>query len=105
MDLDKEDYLNILKFYNIKLDYHFNLSYLKKLVEKIIAKKLCSCIKKVDNTKYEDEERPIAICINSVVTKKRLKIGKFTCKKKKTLLGKNKLMKLTDNTILLKKKK
>ena len=107
MQLTKQDYLEILKYYKIQLDSNFSISYLKKMVEKIIAKKLCSCIKKVDNSKYKDETRPIAICTNSVVTKKNLKINKFTCKKKKALVGdkNNKLTKLSNKTITLKKKK
>ena len=107
MHLNKEDYLEILRYYKIPLDKSFKLPYLRNLVEKIIAKKLCSCIKKVDNSKYKDEQRPIAICTNSVVTKKQLKINRFTCKRKKALVGdkNNKLIKTTNKTITLKKRK
>ena len=107
MQLTKYDYLEILNYYKIPLKNDFTISYLKKMVEKIIAKKLCSCIKKVDNSKYKDETRPIAICTNSVVSKKNLKINKFTCKKRKRLIGdkNNKLTKQSNQTIKLKKKK
>ena len=46
MNLTKEDYINILNYYNIKINSNTSLSSIKKMVEKIIAQKLCSCIKK-----------------------------------------------------------
>ena len=48
MDLTKEDYIKILNYYNIPIK-NTRTSYVKKMAEKIIAKKLCSCIKKVPN--------------------------------------------------------
>lgn len=84
-ELTKEDYKTVLDFYDetIPIDK-------KKLIKKaedIISQKLCSCIKKV-NTTYTDEPRSVGICKNSVLKKKNLKIYKFTCKKKPSLLGK-----------------
>ena len=108
MYLSKDDYLEILRYYNIDVDQKSRITSLKKMVEEIIAQKLCSCIKKVDNSKHEkDEARPIAICTDSVVTKKNLKINSFKCKKKMTLTGdkKNKLTKLSNAKIQLKKRK
>ena len=59
-----------------------------KMCEKIIAEKLCSCIKKVPN-KDLPESRAIGICNWSVVQKKNIGIYKFSCKKKKELKLKN----------------
>ena len=47
----------------------------------ILANKLCRCIKKVG-----DNSTAIAICKNSVLAKKGLRNGRFTCKKKPKLL-------------------
>jgi len=83
MNLTKTDYIKILNYYNV-VPKKTNTSYVKKLAEQIIAKKLCSCIKKVPNTN-NPESRAIGICIYSVLQKKHLKINGFTCKKKTML--------------------
>lgn len=83
MDLNKEDYIQILNYYNVSPKNN-NYSYVKKLAENIIAKKLCSCIKKVPNAN-NPESRAIGICIHSVIQRKHLKINGFTCKKKTAL--------------------
>ena len=54
--------------------------------EDILATKLCRCIKKVSSPK-NDEKRAIGICRSSVVKKKNLKINKFRCKKKASLVS------------------
>lgn len=79
MRLTKADYIAILEYYNIS---HAKLSSkdLKERSEKILATKLCRCIKKVD-PEVKDKPRAIAICNNSVITKKNLKVGRFTCKR------------------------
>ena len=111
MNLRKDDYINILEYYNIKINKKRSLSSVKKMVEKIIAEKLCSCIKKVpnqdkDKDKDDDESRAIGICNYSVIKKKHLKINGFTCKKRKMLktskLNKNKLVKTIKNNLMLK---
>jgi len=84
MNLNKQDYIDILEYYNINITNEESLNKLKKKVENIIAKKLCSCINKVDN-RIKNKPYTIAICNNSVVQKKNLKIKGFTCKKKKRL--------------------
>lgn len=81
MKLKREEYIEILKFYNINYNDKMSIKMLRKMTEKIIAEKLCRCIKKVDK-KGNDESRAIGICINSVVSRKKLKVKKFTCKKK-----------------------
>ena len=48
MKLNKNDYLSILDFYKIDYSKDKSFSNIKNLAEDIIAKKLCSCIKKVD---------------------------------------------------------
>ena len=83
MDLTKEDYIQILNYYNIPIK-KTSTSYIKTLAEKIIAKKLCSCIKKVPNAN-NPESRAIGICNYSVLQRKHLKINGFTCKKKMAL--------------------
>lgn len=84
MKLEKIDYMDILKYYNIAFSEHLPIKLLRKMVDKIIAEKLCRCIKKVPN-KDQPESRAIGICNHSVVKKKQLSIYKFTCKKKPKL--------------------
>jgi hypothetical protein len=80
MNLSKADYINVLNYYNVPFK-KTTISHVKKLAEHIIAKKLCSCIKKVPNIN-NPESRAIGICIYSVLQRKHLKINGFTCKKK-----------------------
>ena len=88
MKLSKNDYNTILKFYNIILPKNTKLKVIREIAEQLLAEKLCRCIKRVHRPKDLNEERAIAICQNSVLTKKKLKINKFTCKKKPKLLPK-----------------
>jgi hypothetical protein len=107
MNLTKEDYINILNYYNIKINSTTSLSSIKKMAENIIAKKLCSCIKKVPNPSKK-ESRVIGICNNSVLQRKHLKINGFSCKKimmlKTSKTNKNKLTKTINGKLLLNKK-
>lgn len=86
MKLSKNDYMKILDYYDINYNKNLPINLLRKLVEDKLAKKICSCIKKVKE-KYNDTEdlRSIAICNNSVIKRKNLKIYGFSCKKKKSL--------------------
>jgi len=84
MKLAKNDYMDILKYYNINFSEELPINLLKKMTEKLIAEKLCRCIKKVPNEGFP-ESRAIGICNWSVVQKKNLGIYKFSCKKKKEL--------------------
>ena len=86
MKLNKSDYISILKYYNINYLNKSSVE-IKNLAEEIIADKLCSCIKKVNN-KSNNESRAIAICRNNVINKKGYKINRFTCKKKPKLFNK-----------------
>jgi len=96
MNLSKQDYKQLLNYYSIQTKSTASLSSLKKAAEKIIAQKLCSCVKKVPN-KNQRESRAIGICNYSIIQRKNLKINGFTCKKKMTLktssTNKHKLMK------------
>ena len=77
-NLTKKDYIKILKFY--KMDIPSTYKAIKKNAEKILAEKLCRCIKKVD---IENEARSIGICTNSIFTRKGLPIFHFFAKKMK----------------------
>lgn len=89
---DKE-YEKILKFYKKPIPKSKRL--LKKEGEKILAQKLCRCIKKVG---LSDEQRSISICTRSVLNRKGFTRGRFQCKKGTHLtlkkLKKNKTRKL-----------
>ena len=81
--LTHADYRVVLNYYGV---------YNKKMTAKqtktaaldILANKLCRCIKKVG-----DDKQAIAVCKNSVLGKKSLKNGRFTCKKRPKLLSLN----------------
>ena len=75
-----EDYKKILEFYKIPIPKSKRI--LQKKAEKILAIKLCRCIKKVD---IENEARSIGICTKTVLNRKGLARKKFTCKKKQTV--------------------
>mgnify|MGYP001315423470 CR=1 FL=1 len=79
MKLNKNDYIAILNYYNIS-SKNLSASVLKERSEKILATKLCRCIKKVD-PEIKDKPRAVAICNNSVLNKKNLKGPRFTCKR------------------------
>ena len=90
------DYKNVLKFYKIDTEPLTNKA-IKEKAEHFLAVKLCKCIKniragtgtgKAGTGKAGSEKRAISICYNSVLTKKNLKVFKFTCKKKAKLLPK-----------------
>jgi hypothetical protein len=74
------DYIKILNFYKISIPKSKRL--LKKQAEKILAVKLCRCIKKVD---IKNEARSIGICTKTVLNRKGFTRGKFKCKGKQTV--------------------
>ena len=104
MKLSKNDYISILNYYNINSANMTPLQ-IKNKAEKILADKLCKCIKKVDPT-LTKESKAIAICADSVLRKKNLKIFRFTCKKKIQLVKGASGLKLvkTKKTLRLKRK-
>jgi len=79
-ELTKNDYTKILKYYNQKIPTSKHM--LKIQAEKILATKLCRCIKKVD---IKNEERSIGICTKNVINRKGYSRGNFTCKKRPTI--------------------
>ena len=90
MNLNKEDYLKILDFYNIKYTNKTSIKNIKSKAEKILAEKLCRCIKKVKPNNPDNESRAIGICRNSVLTRKKIKVGRFSCKNKAKFYKKSK---------------
>jgi hypothetical protein len=97
MVLTKQDYIKILNFYKINFSEDLPIKLLEKMAEKIIAEKLCRCIKKVSNKRYP-KSKAIGICNYSVIQRKNLKIKGFTCKKKPKLLSNNKSKRLLKAT-------
>ena len=103
MKLTREDYIKILDYYGIK-HQGATLTTIKGKAERVLADKLCRCIKRVDNARSNqsktnkpknDESRAIAICRDSVLRRKGLSnAGKFSCKPKPRFL-KSKTSRLT----------
>ena len=79
-ELNNSDYKTILEYYKKTIPKSKRL--LKMEAEKILATKLCKCIKKIDPT---NEAKSIGICTRSVVNNKGYRRGKFTCRKKATI--------------------
>lgn len=78
--ITNNDYKKILLFYNQKINKSAKTN--KKNAEKILANKLCKCIK---SFKLSSELKSIRICTSKIFKNKGLKRGKFTCKKRKTV--------------------
>jgi hypothetical protein len=78
--LTNKDYIDILNFYNIDIPKSKRL--LKILSEKILAEKLCKCIKKLDP---ENEAKSIGICTKTIFNSKGFTRGLFQCKNKRTV--------------------
>lgn len=91
-DLSNSDYKKILKFYEQHIPKSERL--LKNAAEKILAEKLCTCIKKV--SPQGDEKRAIGICTKTILNRRNIRRGSFTCKDKRTLIR----LKKTQRTIL-----
>ena len=76
--ISNDDYKQILEFYNKPIPKSKRL--LKIEAEKIMATKLCRCIKKIEPT---NEARSIGICTKTIFNNKGYTRGKFKCKGKK----------------------
>ena len=87
MKLTQRDYLTILNNYDITPPKNkvgnIDINKVKEEAEKILATKLCRCIKKIGDT---DQTKSISICTNSIFEKKGLKYNAFTCSPAFTLL-------------------
>jgi hypothetical protein len=84
--LNDKDYVCILNYYNITIPKSKKL--IKQKAEKIMAEKLCKCIKKLDN-KYE--AKSIGICTKTIFNRKGYIRGQFQCKQNQSVkIRKNK---------------
>jgi len=75
-ELTKNDYVSILTFYNLNIPKSKRM--LKNQAEKIMASKLCKCIKKINS---KNEAKSIGICTKTIFNNKGYTRGKFQCKK------------------------
>jgi hypothetical protein len=92
--LTNTDYRKIINYYNIDTTNKTNKE-INNIATKLLAEKLCRCIKKV-NKPSNNEARAIAICKTNVLHKKGVNTAKFYCRNK-TRFGKNGLRKLRKN--------
>ena len=94
--LTNNDYKQILEFYNEHIPKSNRLT--KIAAEKILAEKLCRCIKKVDKDK-ENEGRAIGICTKTIFNTKGYTRSKFKCKGKATIKFKKSIQNNTKRII------
>jgi len=83
----KNDYVNILNFYKLSLPLKKTMKNIKKKATRVISNKFCKCIKALEKTKLPSVA--IGICTRSVINRKGLKRGKWTCNKSKNKTKKN----------------
>ena len=79
-ELNNNDYKQILEYYSKPIPKSTRL--LKQNAEKILAEKLCKCIKKIEP---ENEARSIGICTKTIFNRKGYTRGKFKCKGKRVV--------------------
>jgi len=79
-EITVNEYKKILTYYKKPIPYSKKL--LKINAEKILAEKLCRCIKKVD---VKNEARSIGICTKTIFNRKGYTRGNFKCKKNATV--------------------
>ena len=79
--ITNNDYKKILEYYKISIPKSTKM--IKTEAEKILATKLCRCIKKVG---LENESKSIGICTKTILNRKGLTRGKFKCKGKQSIL-------------------
>jgi len=96
-ELTNKDYVSILKYYNINIPKSKRL--IKTHAEKIMAEKLCKCIKKIDPI---NEAKSIGICTKTIFNRKGYTRGQFQCKKKQSVKFRktSKFTKKSKNTTL-----
>ena len=83
--LNKKDYTTILDYYTIPYE-NLTLFETANLAESILASKLCRCIKKVEK-QTDDKKKSIAICTNSILKNRKLKVYKYKCGKTPKLIS------------------
>ncbi len=104
MNLSHKDYVSLLKYYKIPNIEKMKNKEVKNVAENILADKLCRCIKKVTKKNILPEPSAIAICKNSVITRKNIKINRFSCKNKSKLISNKKTRKNIQKIKISKKK-
>jgi len=81
MKLTARDYNKILEHYGESIPS--TASKIKIKAEKVLSRKLCSCIKKVQGSGIgKNEPRAIGICTRTIFKNRGLKRGQFTCRNK-----------------------
>ena len=80
--LTSNEYATILKYYKVSIPKTKKKR--RKRVHRILAGKLCRCIKTV--RKKMDERKAIGICTKSIFKRKGLMRQRFTCKRRPKLL-------------------
>lgn len=90
--ITNSDYSKILAYYGLKVPKKGDQ--LKDAAEKILSKKLCSCIKKVGMI-TKTESKAIGVCTKTVLNRKGLSRGKFKCKNGRKLELKKTAKKIT----------
>jgi len=95
MKLTSTNYNKILKHYKKRVPK--TLRKKRERAENVMAKKMCSCIKKVKgyerNTRKKKplkEKSKIAICNKSIFKNRGLKYNRITCKKRAKFVGNKK---------------
>jgi hypothetical protein len=87
MKLTQKDYLTILEHYDVAPPKNTKGSIDKNKVkdeaERILATKLCRCIKKVDPM---NETKGISVCTDSIFKRRNIKYNAFKCSPAFTLL-------------------
>jgi hypothetical protein len=81
-ELTTNDYKKILEFYDKVIPKSHRL--IKNTAEKLLAQKLCRCIKKV-SPDLKNEGRAIGICTKTIFKSKGITRGKFKCKGKQSV--------------------
>jgi hypothetical protein len=90
--LSIEDHRKLLRHYGVRVPK--SKSRLRSVTRKLLAAKLCKCIKKVKaSMKSETEQPSIAICRRSIFQRKNLEFSRFTCRKRQSLNPENSLHK------------
>jgi hypothetical protein len=79
-NLTNNDYISILNYYKKPIPNSKNET--KTQAEKIMANKLCKCIKKIDK---RNEAKSIRICTKTLFQNRGFSRGRFQCKNKNSV--------------------
>jgi hypothetical protein len=79
-NLTNNDYISILNYYQKSIPTSKKET--KKQAEKIMATKLCKCIKKIDT---RNEAKSIRICTKTLFQNRGFSRGRFKCKPKNSV--------------------